>query len=197
MLGFTVTPRKSRRHPAKVITDLDFANNIALLSDTLLQAQNLLSRVERAADSVGLQMNWWLKNQIHGLQHQRRCHSGHQDREPPGTSQRLIIPWFMGWWILKKDYKIRKSLAWKACNKMLTLWKSVLPASLKISFFRAAVESTLLYGAEGWTITNKLEARLDDCYTRLPMMVLDLNWKDHPTREEIYGNLPKVSEVAR
>ena len=28
-------------------------------------------------------------------------------------------------------------------------------------------------------------------------MVLDLNWKDHPTREEIYGNLPKVSEVVR
>ena len=46
-------------------------------------------------------------------------------------------------------------------------------------------------------ITNKLEARLDGCYTRLLMMVLDLNWKDHPTREEIYGSLPKVSEVVR
>ena len=46
-------------------------------------------------------------------------------------------------------------------------------------------------------ITNKLEARLDGCYTRLLMMVLDLNWKDHPTREEIYGSLPKVSEIVR
>ena len=57
--------------------------------------------------------------------------------------------------------------------------------------------NNLLYGAEGWTITNKLEARLDGCYTRLLTMVLDLNWKDHPTKEEIYGNLPKVSEVVR
>ena len=33
--------------------------------------------------------------------------------------------------------------------------KSALPDSLKISFFhvfRAAIESILLYGAEGWTI---------------------------------------------
>ena len=57
MLGFTITPRRSRRHPAELITDLDFADDIALLSDTLHQAQNLLSRVESAAESVGLQMN--------------------------------------------------------------------------------------------------------------------------------------------
>ena len=57
MQGFTVTPRRSLRHPAEVVTDLDFADDIALLSDTLVQAQNLLSQIERAADSVGLQMN--------------------------------------------------------------------------------------------------------------------------------------------
>ena len=28
-------------------------------------------------------------------------------------------------------------------------------------------------------------------------MVLDLNWKDHPNRDEINGNLPKISEVVR
>ena len=80
---------------------------------------------------------------------------------------------------------------------MRSLWKSNLYKTLKISFFRAAVESILLYGAEGWTLTNKLESRLDGCYTRLLMMPLNLNWKDHPTREELYGGLPKVSEVVR
>ena len=37
-LGFTVTPRRSRRIPGKVITDLDFADDIALLSNDLEQA---------------------------------------------------------------------------------------------------------------------------------------------------------------
>ncbi|XP_062577713.1 uncharacterized protein LOC134239565 [Saccostrea cucullata] len=46
-LGFTILPRKSRRHPKQVLTDLDFADDISLLSDEIVQAQELLSRVER------------------------------------------------------------------------------------------------------------------------------------------------------
>ena len=32
-LGFTITPRKSRRHPKEVLADLDFADDIDLLSN--------------------------------------------------------------------------------------------------------------------------------------------------------------------
>ena len=56
-LGFTITPRRSREKPADLITDLDFTADIALLSDTLNQAQELLSRVGGAAEAVGLQIN--------------------------------------------------------------------------------------------------------------------------------------------
>ena len=91
----------------------------------------------------------------------------------------------------EKDFKIRKALAWKVCNKMRTLWKSVLYASLKIIF----QESILIRWAKGWKLTTKLEVRLDGCYTRMMMMVLDLNWKDHPTIwREIYESLPSVRE---
>ena len=45
-LGFTITPRLSHRvHPMK-LTDLHFADNIALISDGMVQAQEPLSRVE-------------------------------------------------------------------------------------------------------------------------------------------------------
>ena len=37
-LGFTITPRRSRRHPKEVLADLDFADDIALLSDEIEQA---------------------------------------------------------------------------------------------------------------------------------------------------------------
>ena len=53
-LGFTISQRRSRMQPAEVLTDLDFANDIALLSDTISHAQELLTRVEDAADTVGL-----------------------------------------------------------------------------------------------------------------------------------------------
>ena len=45
-LGFEIHPRKSRRHPAITVTNMMFANDIALLSNEIAQTQKLLFRVE-------------------------------------------------------------------------------------------------------------------------------------------------------
>ena len=69
---------------------------------------------------------------------------------------------------------------------------------LKVNFFKAAVESILLYGSECWTlITKEEEHRLDSCYTRLLRHALGISWRDHVTNEELYGDLPKISDVVR
>ena len=162
-----------------------------LLSDKLLQAQNLLSRVERAADSVGLQINdskpnsWPTTSKKISLWSPRQGATWNKSKTSSNLARGLMN-------LKKKNQDPQRPLPGKHATKCAHSG-SALRDSLKISFFRAAVESILLYGTEGWTITNKLEARLDGCYIRLVVMVLDLNWKDHPTREEIYGNLPKVS----
>ena len=55
--GLLYQPRKSSRHPALYITDADFADDIALLSDNLAGAQALLSSLESAANCAGLHLN--------------------------------------------------------------------------------------------------------------------------------------------
>ena len=44
-LGFELERRRSRRHPPGVVTDLDFLNDIALLSEEINQAQELLNNL--------------------------------------------------------------------------------------------------------------------------------------------------------
>ena len=56
-LGFTINPRRSRRVGLLMITHLDFADDIALVSDTACQAQELLDRVKDVALRAGLHMN--------------------------------------------------------------------------------------------------------------------------------------------
>ena len=59
-LGLTLEPKKSRRVGPKIITDVDFADNIALLSEEMDtdKANEFLLRIEsRAAASVGLHIN--------------------------------------------------------------------------------------------------------------------------------------------
>ena len=56
-LGFTLDRSRSRRHPAKVICETDFADDIVLLSNALEEAQLQLSWVERSAKQTGLHIN--------------------------------------------------------------------------------------------------------------------------------------------
>ena len=55
--GFELTKKRSRRYPAKTITDADNTNDIAILANTLNQAETLLHSLERAAACIGLQVN--------------------------------------------------------------------------------------------------------------------------------------------
>ena len=56
-LGFTITPRRSSRSPKQVLSELDFADDISLLSDEIAQAEELLHRVEHQCSKVGLGLN--------------------------------------------------------------------------------------------------------------------------------------------
>ena len=52
--GFKLTKKRSRRYPAKTITDADDADDIALLANAPAQAETLLHSLERAAADIGL-----------------------------------------------------------------------------------------------------------------------------------------------
>ena len=53
--GFKLTKERSRRYPAKTITD--YADDVALLANAPAQAQTLLHSLERAAADTGLHVN--------------------------------------------------------------------------------------------------------------------------------------------
>ena len=55
--GFELTKKRSRRHPAKTITDADYADDIAILPNTPNQAETQLHSLERAAAGIGLHVN--------------------------------------------------------------------------------------------------------------------------------------------
>ena len=44
--GFTMTPARSRRYPAEKVTNTHFADDLALLSNTIDEAQQMLTSLE-------------------------------------------------------------------------------------------------------------------------------------------------------
>ena len=73
----------------------------------------------------------------------------------------------------EKDIETRLTKAWTAINRLSIIWKSDLTDKMKRSFFQAAVASILLYGFTTWTLTKRLEKKLDGNYTRMLRAILN------------------------
>ena len=194
--GYQLQPKKDSRHPAKHLTDTDFADDIALFSQSLEHVQDLLQSLEQASNGVGLYLNETKTECLN------RCLSDADlvVKTLSGSALKMVDDYvYLGSFISssEKDFNTRKGMAWSACNDMHKIWTSQLPNKIKLQIFRATVEPILLYGSETWTLSKKLEKRLDGTYTRLLMRAQNLSWKRHPSISDIYGNLPRVSAIVR
>ena len=85
--------------------------------------------------------------------------------------------------------------AWTAIDRLSIIWKSDLTDEMKRSFFQAAVVSILLYGCTTWTLTKRLEKKLDGNYTRMLRAILNKSWGQYPTRRQLYGHLPAITKT--
>ena len=62
-------------------------------------------------------------------------------------------------------------------------------------FFRAVVVSILLYGCTIWSLTKRMEKKIDDNYTKMLRAVLNKSWGQHPTKQQRYGHLPPITKT--
>ena len=180
--GFELTKKRSRRYPAKTITDADYADDIAFLANTPNQVEILLHSLERATAGIGLHVKteYMCFNQAGDI----------STRE--GTSLKLVDKFsYVGSSVspTEKDIDTRLTKGWTAIDKLSIIWKSNLTDKMKRSFFQAAVVSILLYGCTTWTLTKRLEKKLDGNYTRMLRAILNKSWRQHPTKHQLYGHL--------
>ena len=133
--------KRSRRYPAKTITDADYADDIALLANTPNQAETLLHSLERAAAGIRLHVN------VHKTEYMCFNQAGYISTLD-GTSLKLVDKFTnLGSSVssTEKDIETRLTKAWTAIDKLSIIWKSDLTDKMKRSFFQVAVVSILLY----------------------------------------------------
>ena len=46
-----------------------------------------------------------------------------------------------------------------------------------------------------WTLTKRLEKKLDGNYTRMLRAILNKSWRQHPTRHQLYDYLPPITKT--
>ena len=92
---------------------------------------------------------------------------------------------------------MRLAKAWTAINRLSVIWKSDLTDKMKGSIFLAAVVSILLYGCTTCTLTKRMKKKLDGTYTRMLLAMLNKSWRQHPTKQQLYGHLPPITKTIK
>ena len=84
--GFELMKKRSRRHPAKIITDADYTDDIVLLANTPNRAETSLHSLEWAAAGIGLHVN------AHQTEYMCYNQTGHTRRSLSETSRQIHLP---------------------------------------------------------------------------------------------------------
>ena len=131
--SFKLPKERSRRYPAKIITDVDYADDLALLANTPSQAEALLHGMERAAARIGLHVKTesMCFNQRGDISTRKSSSLKLVDKL---TYQRSSVS------STKKDINTRLAKAWTANDRLSVIWKSEeLTDKIKRSFFPSKV----------------------------------------------------------
>ena len=83
---------------------------------------------------------------------------------------------------------------WTAIDRLSIIWKSGLSDKIKRSFFQAAAVSILLYG---WTLAKRVQKKLDGNDPRMLHAALSKAWRQHPTKQQLYGYLPPIMKTIK
>ena len=81
-----------------------------------------------------------------------------------------------------------------AIDKLSAIWKSDLTDEMKRSIFQAAVVSILPYGCTIWTLTKRIEKKLDNSYKKMLPEILNKSWRQHPRKQLLYGHVPRITK---
>ena len=191
--GFELAKKRSRRYPAKTITDADYADDIAILANTPARAETLLHSLQKAAAGFG--------HHVNAHQTEYMCFNQTGDISTLGGSSLKLVDKFtyLGSSVTstETDSDSQLTKAWTAIDKLSVIWKSDITDKMERSFFQAAVVRILLYGCTIWTITKWLEKKLDGNYTRMLRAILKKSWRQHPTKPQLYSHLPPITKTIK
>jgi len=183
------------------LDDLDFADDLALLSHTKQQMQDKTTTLAAISHSTGLNIHKGKTKlmKINGNSNEPVALEGVALEEVDSfTYLGSIIDKTGG---SDADVKARIGKARASFIQLKDIWKSkILSQHTKIRLFNAIVKSVLLYGAETWRLTknniNKVQTFINTCLRR----ILKIHWPEKISNTDLWKRTqqdPVIDTIGR
>ena len=185
------------------LDDLDFVDDIALLSSTKQQMQHKLNKLDAEARRVGLKINVQKTKMM-------RINSSSQELFTIGTRHDRIEDveefCYLGATVCKdgggmKDLKNRLSKARGVFTRLRKIWRSGnITRKIKLRLYKTLVVPVLVYGCETWKM-NQGDCKLIDVFNNKCLRrIMRVRWEDNVSTDELLEQAncrPLSNEVKR
>ena len=182
----TNVPRGIRWTLFTTLEDLDFADDLALLSHTKEHMQEKTSRLSETAQKIGLRISR-KKSEVMTLNVNNPTKIEIDGDELPTTEEFT----YLGSTVRSdggagKDIRNRLCKARQAFRALNKIWNSQhIGTRTKIKLYKACVMSTLLYGSECWRMTESDLQKLSTFHTKSLRCILRIFWPNKISNKEL------------
>ena len=175
----------------RLVLDLLFADDCALLAHTEEALQTAVNRFAQAAKAFGLTISL-KKTEVLYQKPPREAYTPPQINIEGYQLKAVEHFTYLGS-VISNDATTTKDVdnrIAKASSSFGRLQKRVwqnhsLRLTTKIQVYKAAVVTTLLYGAESWVLYRKQVRLLERFHQRCLRAIMGIQWQDHVTNEEV------------
>jgi hypothetical protein len=184
----------------KQLEDLDFADDVGLLSHKQQHAQSKLTRLAEEAEKTGLKINTG-KTEVMRLNN-RQEHPLQLQGEDLKETDRFT---YLGSVVstdggADEDVRSRINKSRLAFNTLRPIWNSkALSQRSKIRIFNTNVKAVLLYGSETWRVTNTITNKIQTFINKCLRHILSIRWPDKISNVELWKRTSQspVSEAIK
>ena len=192
--GLTLKRKGGRRVPPEKLAELAFADDIALIEDTINKAESFLHKIETATQKIGLFLNASETKAMHfNPSVESHIHALNGDKIEKVDD----FLYLGGYTNSSREINTRIGKSWNALNSLEKIWKSRITTETKVRIFKSTVESILLNGCEFWVMNSAAVKKVDDTYTRMLRRVKNISWRDRLSNAQLYSQIPKLSTIVK
>ena len=198
--------RKALNHPEFGIpwgrgklTDLDFADDVAVLSHSATTLQQMTDSLKTSAEMVGLRISSDKTKVSTVSATDTPISIGQQTLEGVSEFQYLvsIISTNLD---VEVDIRAKIGKAASTFQRLCKIWSShSINLDTKLRLYMSIVIPTALHACETWKSTSIIRQKLHVFHQRCLRTILGISWRDHITNDEVLRrvDLGSLSEIVR
>lgn len=171
----------------ETLNDLDFADDICLLSESHINMQTNLTTLQQTAEKAGLKINRKKTEEM------RVCNNS----DTPTTLEGQVIErvekfCYLGSFITPQggadcDVESRINKARGAFAQLKSIWQSTrISRHTKIRLFNSNVKSVLLYACETWRVTSEINRKLQVFVNNCLRSIVNRHWPNTISNVELW-----------